>query len=39
MAASKRSLIRRIMHWELAAIVLILLCAALMARGIGYRGG
>jgi putative membrane protein len=30
--------IRRIIHWELAAVVLILLCAALMARGIGYIG-
>jgi putative membrane protein len=27
--------IRRIIHWELAGLVLILLCAALMARGIG----
>ena len=30
--------IRRITHWELAGIVLILLCAALMARGIGQLG-
>lgn len=37
-AASKMSLIRRIVHWELAAIVAILLCAALMARGVGYVG-
>jgi putative membrane protein len=30
--------IRSILHWELAGVVLILLCAALMARGIGYFG-
>ena len=30
--------IRKIIHWELVAVVLILLCAALMARGIGYFG-
>jgi putative membrane protein len=29
----KRHTIRRILHWELAAIVIILLCAAVMARG------
>ena len=34
----KLDTIRRIIHWELAAVVLILLCAALMARGIGYIG-
>ena len=28
--------IRRVLHLELAGVVLILLCAALMARGIGY---
>ncbi|MGH8730060.1 MAG: DUF2214 family protein [Burkholderiales bacterium] len=28
--------IRAIIHWELAAIVLLILCAALMARGVGY---
>ena len=28
--------LRRLVHWELAAIVGILLCAALMARGIGF---
>ena len=28
--------IRRILHLELAGVVLILLCAALMARGVGY---
>jgi putative membrane protein len=30
--------IRRVLHLELAGVVLILLCAALMARGIGYFG-
>ena len=34
----KLRVIRSIMHWELAGVVLILLCAALMARGIGYFG-
>ena len=29
-------MLRRLVHWELAAIVGILLCAALMARGIGF---
>lgn len=36
--AAKVSFIRRIMHWELIAVVGILLCAALMARGVGYLG-
>lgn len=31
--------IRSIMHWELIAVVLLILCAALMARGIGYIAG
>jgi putative membrane protein len=31
--------IRRVIHWELAGVVVILLCAALMARGIGFFGG
>jgi len=31
--------IRRVIHWELAGVVVILLCAALMARGIGSFGG
>lgn len=35
---SRLHAIRRIIHWELAGIVLILLCAALMARGIGQLG-
>jgi putative membrane protein len=30
--------IRRILHLELMGVVLILLCAALMARGIGFSG-
>jgi putative membrane protein len=30
--------IRRLLHLELVGVVLILLCAALMARGIGYFG-
>lgn len=33
----KRRVIRRLIHWELAAVLLLILCAALMARGIGYR--
>jgi putative membrane protein len=28
--------IRRVIHWELAAVVVLILCAALMARGIGH---
>lgn len=30
--------IRSILHWELAGIVVIILCAVLMARGVGYFG-
>jgi putative membrane protein len=30
--------LRAILHWELAGIVVILLCAALMARGVGSFG-
>jgi putative membrane protein len=30
--------IRSIIHWELMGVVLILLCAALMARGVGFVG-
>jgi putative membrane protein len=33
----KRRVIRSIIHWELVGIVAIVLCAALMAKGIGYR--
>jgi putative membrane protein len=38
-APGKLRAIRKVIHWELAGIVVILLCAALMARGIGYLGG
>jgi putative membrane protein len=38
-AAGKLRAIRRVIHWELVGVVVILLCAALMARGIGYLGG
>jgi putative membrane protein len=37
-AASKLRTIRSIIHWELVGVVLILLCAALMAKGVGYLG-
>jgi putative membrane protein len=30
--------VRAIIHWELAGIVVLLLCAALMARGVGLVG-
>src|SRR6266853_49678 len=30
--------IRTIIDWELAAVVVIILCAALMAKGVGYFG-
>ena len=30
--------IRSVIHWELAGVVVILLCAALMAKGVGYFG-
>jgi putative membrane protein len=33
--AAKRRTVRRVIHAELTGVVLILLCAALMARGIG----
>lgn len=29
--------IRSLIHWELVGLVLIILCATLMARGIGYK--
>jgi len=35
---ARRRTLRRVMHLELAGIVLILACAALMARGIGRFG-
>jgi putative membrane protein len=34
----KRRTIRLLMHWQLGAILALILCAALMAKGIGYRG-
>jgi putative membrane protein len=34
----KRRVIRSIIHWEFAGILAIVLCAALMAKGLGYRG-
>ncbi len=34
----RRRRIRSIIHWELVAVVLLILCAALMARGFGYIG-
>jgi putative membrane protein len=37
-AAEKVQLMRKVIHWQLLSIVLILLCAALMARGIGFLG-
>jgi putative membrane protein len=33
--AKRARTLRALIHWELAAVVLLLLCAALMARGIG----
>jgi putative membrane protein len=35
---AKLRTLRRLVHWELALVVGILLCAALMARGIGFLG-
>jgi putative membrane protein len=35
---AKISIVRRIVHWELVGIVVILLCAVLMARGVGNVG-
>jgi putative membrane protein len=35
---AQRVRLRWIIHWELAAVVLLILCAALMARGIGFYG-
>ncbi len=37
-AVARVRAIRAIVHWELIGVVLILLCAALMARGVGYFG-
>lgn len=36
--ARKMRLIRSLIHWELIGIALLILCAALMAKGIGYAG-
>lgn len=38
LAAHKLSSLRAVIHWQLVGVVLILLCAALMARGIGFFG-
>ena len=35
---ARRRRLLRLMHFELAGVVLILLCAALMARGVGFLG-
>lgn len=35
---TRKRLIRKIIHWELMGVMLILLCAALMAKGVGYFG-
>jgi putative membrane protein len=35
-APRKLRAIRTVIHWELVGVVLLILCAALMARGIGY---
>lgn len=34
----RRRRLRAVMHWELACVMLIVLCAALMAKGVGYFG-
>ena len=38
LADAKRRALRMLLHVELTGIVLILLCAALMAKGVGYFG-
>jgi putative membrane protein len=35
---AQRALLRRVVHVELTLLALLILCAALMARGIGYLG-
>lgn len=35
---SKLDMIRSVIHWEMAAIAALILCAALMARGVGVIG-
>ena len=37
-SAGKLRSLRAVIHWQLVGVVLILLCAALMARGIGFFG-
>lgn len=37
-SAQKMRAIRAVVHWELAGLVLMILCAALMARGVGFFG-
>ena len=37
-APAKLRTLRRIIHWELAGVVVLILCAALMARGVGFVG-
>ena len=37
-APAKMHTIRSITHWELVGVVFIILCAVLMARGVGYFG-
>ena len=37
-SAQRLRLLRRLIHWQLALIVLLILNAALMARGVGYFG-
>lgn len=34
--AGEVRLVRRLVHWELAALLPLILCAALMARGVGF---
>jgi putative membrane protein len=38
LSEERRRRLRRFMHLEFAGVLLILLCAALMARGVGYFG-
>jgi len=35
---AKIKTIRKIMHWELVGLTIILLCAALMSKGVGFIG-
>ncbi len=35
---ARMRVIRSIIHWELACVLVLLLCAALMARGVGHLG-